>query len=189
MNLFLIGYRCSGKSTIGKSIADAIDWSFVDSDKRVIKECGKSIKGIIDTEGWKSFRRMERATLEQICTADRQVVATGGGVVLDADNIKAMKSSGLVVWLSATAATIRKRMHADKNTGDYRPALTDRGKMEEIEDILLQRIPYYESASDFLIHTDDVPVDEITEAIIEKLNASRRIKSIRAKHKAPIVKN
>ena len=175
MNLFLIGHRCSGKSTVGQSIAAAIDWSFVDSDKRVIKECGKSIKDIIDTEGWPSFRRRERSTLVRICTKDRQVVATGGGVVLDADNIKAMKTSGPVVWLSATAATIRKRMHADKNSGDYRPALTDRGKMEEIEDILLQRSPYYESASDFSIHTDDVPVDEITATIIEKLNASWKL--------------
>jgi shikimate kinase len=79
MNLFLIGYRCSGKTTIGKSIAMTIDWSFVDSDLLVIKKNGNSIKDIIDTAGWDAFRRMERSTLRQICTKDRQVVATGGG--------------------------------------------------------------------------------------------------------------
>jgi shikimate kinase len=173
MNLFLIGYRCSGKTIVGKSIADAIDWTFVDADTLLVKEGGMHIKDIIGTEGWESFRRRERATLEQICTKDRQVVATGGGVVLDADNIRAMKTSGMVVWLSATAETIQKRMRADKNTDNFRPALTDKGKMEEIEDILLQRIPYYESASDFFIPTDDVPVDEITQTIIEKLNQKR----------------
>jgi shikimate kinase len=169
MNLFLIGYRCSGKTTVGKSIAMTIDWSFVDSDLLVIKKNGNSIKDIIDTAGWDAFRRMERSTLRQICTKDRQVVAAGGGVVLDADNIKAMKASGTVVWLEASAATIQERMRQDKNTENFRPALTDKGRMEEIEDMLLKRNPYYESASDFSIHTDDVPFDEITQNIIQKI--------------------
>jgi shikimate kinase len=169
MNLFLIGYRCTGKSTIGKSIAMTIAWSFVDSDILVIKECGKSIKDIVDTAGWEAFRRRERSTLKQICTKKRQVVATGGGVVLDADNVEAMRTSGMVIWLGATAETIQKRMLQDENTRALRPALTDKGRMEEIEDMLLKRNPYYESASDFSIHTDDVPVNEITEIIIQKL--------------------
>jgi shikimate kinase len=170
MNLFLIGYRCSGKTTTGKSIAMRIGWPFVDSDIRMIKECGKSIKDIIDTEGWNAFRRMERSILKQICTEDRQVVATGGGVVLDADNVAVMQAGGTVIWLSATAETIQKRMLQDKNTGDFRPALTDKGKVAEIEDMLLVRNPYYEDASDFIIHTDGVPVNEIAQTIIEKLS-------------------
>jgi shikimate kinase len=169
MNLFLTGYRCSGKTTIGKSMARAIDWSFVDSDLIVIKENGKSIKDIINTEGWDAFRRMERSALKQICANDRQVVATGGGVVLDQSNIKTMKTSGMVIWLEAGAETIQKRMLRDKNTGDFRPALTDKGRMEEIEDMLLKRNPYYESASDFSIHTDNAPIDEITQKIIQKI--------------------
>ncbi len=170
MNLFLIGYRCSGKTTIGKSIAMAIGWSFVDSDLLVIKESGKSIKNIIDTKGWDAFRRMERSALKQICTKERQVVATGGGVVLDPDNIKAMQTSGMVVWLDATAETIQKRMLQDKNTGNFRPALTDKGRIEEIEDMLLNRNPYYETAADFSIPTDDTPVKEITHKILDILN-------------------
>ena len=172
MNLFLIGYRCTGKTTIGKAIAAAIEWSFVDADTVLVRECGKPIKDIVDTEGWDAFRRMERSTLKQICTKDRQVVATGGGVVLDKANIKAMKTSGMVIWLGATAKTIQKRMLQDKNTGNFRPALTEKGRMEEIEDMLLKRNPYYESAGDFTIQTDDVPVGEITQTIIEKLNES-----------------
>ena len=172
MNLFLIGYRCTGKTTIGKAIAAAIEWSFVDADTLLVRECGKPIKEIVGTGGWEAFRRMERSTLKQICTKDRQIVATGGGVVLDKANIKAMKTSGMVIWLGATAETIQKRMLQDKNTGNFRPALTDKGRMQEIEDMLLKRNPYYESASDFSIHTDDVPVSEITKIIIEKLNES-----------------
>jgi shikimate kinase len=169
MNLFLIGYRCSGKTTIGKSIAKTIGWSFVDSDIWVIKACGKSIQDIIDTEGWNAFRRLEHSTIKQICTHDRQVVATGGGVVLDADNVRAIKNSGMVVWLDASAETIRKRMVEDRNSKHFRPALTDRGRIEEIEDMLSQRNPNYMSASDFFIHTDDLPPGEITRRIIERL--------------------
>lgn len=175
MNIFLTGYRCSGKTTIGKSIARTIDWSFVDSDELVIKESGKSIQGIIDAQGWDAFRRMERSALKKICATDRQVVATGGGVVLDDANIKAMQASGMVIWLDAGAETIQERMLQDKSSENFRPALTDKGRMEEIEDMLLQRRPYYESASDFAIQTDNVPINEITQRIIEKLNQIRNI--------------
>ena len=170
MNLFLIGYRCSGKTTIGKTIAEIIDWSFVDADVILVKESGRPIKEIVDTEGWEAFRRMERSILKQICTKDRQVVATGGGVVLDEANIKAMQASGMVIWLDAGIETIQKRMLQDKNTKNFRPALTDKGGMEEIEDMLLQRKPYYENASDFSIPTDDMSINEITANIIEKLS-------------------
>jgi shikimate kinase len=170
MNLFLTGYRCSGKTTIGKSIARTIDWSFVDSDLLAIKESGKSIQDIIDTQGWDAFRRMERSALKQICANDRQVVATGGGVVLDDANIKAMQASGMVIWLDAGAEIIQKRMLQDKSTENFRPALTDKGRMEEIEDMLQQRRPYYESASDFTIPTDNMSVDEIAAIIIKKLS-------------------
>jgi shikimate kinase len=170
MNLFLIGYRCSGKTTVGKSIADAIDWAFVDADAMLVEACGKSIIDIIATDGWEAFRSMERSTLKQICAADRQVVATGGGVVLDAANIETMKTNGRVIWLVATAATIRKRMRADENTTEFRPALTDKGTLAEIEDLLAERNPYYERASDVIIHTDSLPVAEIAHQILHKLN-------------------
>lgn len=170
MNLFLIGYRCSGKTTVGKSIADTFDWTFVDADAVLVKTSGKNIKDIIDTEGWDSFRRMERSALKQICTQNHQVVATGGGVVLDTTNIEAMKTSGLVIWLVATAATIRKRMLADQNTDNLRPALTPKGALAEIEDLLTERSPYYEAASDFFVHTDEMPVDDIVKKILKKIS-------------------
>ena len=169
MNLFLIGYRCTGKTTVGKSIAAVMDWLFVDSDLQVMKDSGKHIKEIVASKGWEAFRRMERAAIKQICKKDRQVVATGGGAVLDETNVRVMKTGGPVVWLGATSETIQKRMLQDKNSEGFRPALTDRGRIEEIEDMLVKRNPYYESASDFSIHTDDVPVEKIVEIIIQKI--------------------
>jgi shikimate kinase len=169
MNLFLIGYRCTGKTTNGKSVAATINWSFVDTDNLLVEECGKQIKDIVNTEGWQTFRRRERAMLRQICTKKRQVVATGGGVVLDADNVRTMHASGIVVGLGATAETIRMRMLQDINTANFRPALTSKGLIDEIKDVLSQRNPCYEGVSDFFIHTDGVPVVEITQMIIQKI--------------------
>ena len=170
MNLFLIGYRCSGKTTVGKTIAKNLGWAFVDADAMLTAACGKSIKEIIDTDGWASFRRMEHLTLKQICAKKRQVVATGGGVVLDAANIDVMKTSGQVVWLNASADTIRSRMRADTNTEHLRPALTEKGTLAEIEDLLAERRPHYERASDFLVQTDGIPVAEIAQRILDQLN-------------------
>jgi shikimate kinase len=170
MNLFLIGYRCSGKTTVGKSLAKTLGRDFVDADAMLTDACGKSIKDIIDTDGWESFRRMERSTLKQIGAKQRQVVATGGGVVLDAANIETMKTSGHVVWLNASADTIRSRMLADSHSEHSRPALTDKGALAEIEDLMVQRNPLYERASDFLVQTDGIPVAEIVQWILDKLN-------------------
>ena len=71
MNLFLIGYRCSGKTTVGKSIAKNLGWAFIDADAILVDACEKSIKDIIATDGWESFRRIERSTLKRICAANR----------------------------------------------------------------------------------------------------------------------
>ncbi len=128
MNLFLIGYRCTGKTTIGKSIAMTIDWSFVDSDILVIKKCGKSIKDIVDTEGWESFSPPGAFNTE----ADLHKGSAGRGhrrrewcsmQIMS----RQCKPAVWVIWLGATAETIQKRMLQDKNTGNFRPALTDKG--------------------------------------------------------------
>jgi shikimate kinase len=169
MNLFLIGYRCSGKTTIGKSVAETIDWSFVDADYMLVEKCGKQIKDIVDTKGWQAFRHRESSMLKQICKKKRQVVATGGGVVLDENNVRTMHASGIIIGLGATAETIRKRMLQDINTANFRPALTAKGLVDEIKDMLSKRNPCYKSASDFFIHTDGLPVDEITQTIIQKI--------------------
>lgn len=107
--------------------------------------------------------------MRRICSKDRQVVATGGGIVLCADNVEAMKNTGIIIWLRAAAQTIEQRILRDQNTGDLRPALTNKGLVAEIEEMLLKRSPYYESASNFFIHTDGIPVAEITQTIMHKI--------------------
>ncbi len=169
MNIFLIGYRCVGKTTVGKSTARMMGRSFVDSDMLIVQESGQSIQKIVDTEGWNVFRSMERSMLKKICKKDHQVVATGGGMVLNTDNVEEMKKSGTIVWLRATTLTILERILQDENTGNLRPALTDKGLKEEIEETLLERNSYYENASDFFMNTNGIGVAEISKILIHKI--------------------
>ena len=168
MNLFLIGYRCSGKTTVGKALGEALNQPFIDTDAVLVRRYGQHIREIVDTEGWQAFRQKERSTLEQICEKDRQIVATGGGVVLDNLNVRLMKSSGFLIWLQATAETIRWRMAPDENTANFRPPLTDRGPIREIEDMLVGRNPCYERVSDITIQTDHRSIFQIVELIVHR---------------------
>jgi shikimate kinase len=170
-NVFLIGYRCTGKSSVGRPLAATLGREFVDTDSLVVSENGMSIKEIVDTYGWETFRRMEHAVVKEVCFLDRRVVATGGGIVLDTDNVKLMKTSGRVIWLRASSETIKARMLQDQASEALRPALTSTDSILEIEETLAQRAPLYQQAMDFAVDTDHRGVDEICDVIIGNLKA------------------
>ena len=170
MNIFLIGYRCTGKTSVGRNLAKSLGRPFFDADAEIVEEQGLNISEIVSQQGWNAFREMEKATIIKVCALDDFVVATGGGVVLDDENVKNMKKSGVLVWLKATLGTIKKRILRDNNTKDFRPALTLKGSAEEIEETLLFRNPYYENAMDFYVDTDYFGIDEVCSAIIKKLS-------------------
>ncbi len=166
-NIFLIGYRATGKTSVGKMLAEDFGWSFADSDSEIMKQEGMSISEIVSEKGWDFFREKERAVIKRLLTLDIRVVATGEGVVLNSENIKDMQSNGAIVWLRAKPETIRKRMALqDEITPGLRPALTSEGAIEEI---LAARTPLYENAMDFYIRTDRFGVDVICRAIANKL--------------------
>ncbi len=168
-NVFLIGYRCSGKSSVGQSLAAKLGWPFLDTDLLLVSESGISIKEIVDTHGWQTFRKLEHAMVERVCALNRRVVATGGGIVLNADSVTLMKKKGRLVWLRAKPETIKTRMRQDKDTRDFRPALSTKDSITEIDETLVKREPCYRQAMDFLVDTDDRTIDEICDAIIRQL--------------------
>ena len=168
-NLFLIGYRCTGKSSVGKLLGAALGRAFVDTDSQVVTKGGMSIREIVDNRGWQAFRRMEKTVLKQVCTVGRRVVATGGGIVLDADNVALMQGSGRIIWLRASPQTIKARMAQDRDSKAFRPALTSKDNLSEIEETLIERQPLYEQAMDFSVDTDNVRLDVIVDIIIENL--------------------
>lgn len=170
MNIYLIGYRGSGKTSVGPPLSRLLGWPFVDMDDEIVREVGLGIKAMVAAHGWGFFRARERALIERLSIRDRLVVATGGGVVLDAQNVAEMKKSGRIVWLAARASTLRNRIREDERSGDFRPALTDRGASNEIEAQLLERAPVYRAAMDLCIPTDRVRPDAVCRQIVTALN-------------------
>ncbi|MBW2644472.1 MAG: chorismate synthase, partial [Deltaproteobacteria bacterium] len=158
MNIFLIGYRCSGKTSVGKSLAKKLGISFFDTDSELVRKHGMNISEIVRRQGWSIFREMEKVVIKRSCAFDDYVVATGGGAVLDIENVRHMKESGVLIWLKATPETIKKRILQDKNTKDFRPALTSKGFVKEIEETLLSRNQYYENAMDFYIDANSIGI-------------------------------
>jgi shikimate kinase len=169
MNLYLIGYRCCGKTSVGKMLAGQTGRQFIDCDTMLVDEAAMSIKQIVDSRGWEVFRGLEQKILKRVCRLNDTVVATGGGVVTNAENVQHMKKSGVVIWLKAEPDTVKKRILQDHTTDNFRPSLSAKGVLKEIEETLESRLPLYEAAMDFCVQTDDVAVDAICRSIHEKL--------------------
>jgi shikimate kinase len=169
MNIFLIGYRCTGKTTVGRFLAKRLERLFFDTDLELVKEQGINISDIVSKRGWAAFREIEKRVIQCACERDNQVVATGGGAVLDEDNVKRMKDSGVIVWLKADINTIEKRIIEDNTTRDFRPSLTSKGSVEEVRETLLTRNPFYERAMDFFVDTDFMDIEAVCVTIIQKI--------------------
>lgn len=163
MNLVLIGYRGTGKSTVAELLATQLGWRAVSTDARVIEQAQRAIPDIVARDGWDHFRDLETAVCVALKDQDRLVIDTGGGIILRPNNMDLFKSNGLVFWLTATVTTITRRISEDTQ----RPALTD-GKtfIEEIQDVLTERTPKYRAAADHVIATDDLSPEEIAARIM-----------------------
>ena len=147
----------------------------MDTDRMIVEATGTSIAQMVDKNGWPFFREQERQAMKTVSAMDRQVVATGGGIVLDARNVSAMKHSGMVIWLTASEKTIEERMLADDATAGNRPSLTGQGLIGEITSVLSERRPFYEMAADFTIDTDQEKIAAICDRIGEAMKRDTAI--------------
>lgn len=173
VNIYLIGYRGAGKTAVGRCLSAALARPFCDMDEELARRCAGTIREFVGRHGWPAFRRAEKALLQEIARQSGRVVSTGGGVVLDAENVSAMRRSGRVVWLRAAAKTLRERLQADEGTPDNRPALNAAIPLdEEIRSTLSERTPLYRQAMDVSVATDGRPVEDICRVISELLNAA-----------------
>jgi len=169
MNIYLIGYRCTGKTTVGKILAQTLRWPVLDSDIELVHEQGIPISEFVESKGWEAFRSIEKNVIQKLSVLDRHVIATGGGAVLDHENVMAMKKSGKLVWLRAKSETIHRRMTLDSKTEESRPALTDKGVFQEIKETLNIRNSIYRKAMDIAIDTDQLKPEDICGIIQGKL--------------------
>ncbi|MCP4577468.1 MAG: shikimate kinase [Deltaproteobacteria bacterium] len=169
MNIVLIGYRCSGKSLVGKTLADYLGLELVDTDQVLEGRVGSPIPHYVAENGWEAFRMLEKMIIRSIANHDQRVIATGGGVVLDWENVRNLKETGWVVWLRTSITSIRERMGQDEVSGKVRPGLTGDNPLEEIEEILSQRTALYERACHYIVNTDQQSPDAVAQDIIQSL--------------------
>ncbi len=173
MRLYLIGYRCTGKTTVGRELARRLGWDFADTDAVLVENFGMSIAEWVEARGWARFRAAEREVLARISRAPGVaaprpgiVVATGGGVILDPENLRRMRETGRTVWLRATPETIRQRMAGDAVTEAQRPPLTGGAADDEIDRVLAERTPRYAEAADLTVDTDNADPDGIVRRLV-----------------------
>jgi shikimate kinase len=165
-NIALIGFRATGKSTIGQLLAKRLGWSFVDMDVALVSSFGMEIDAWVAKHGWESFRKAESRLLNELAGRPGQVVATGGGIILDDDNRKILGGHFLVVWLRASPETILKRLREDRKTAFQRPPLTSLALDEEVRQVLEDRHPWYEATADLTLNTDGLAATELVSRIL-----------------------
>ncbi len=168
MNIVLIGYRCCGKSSTGKRIAEKLGRGFIDTDLLIVKRAGCNIDEMVSMHGWKYFREIEKAVIKEVSSGDNLVIATGGGAVTDAVNIENLRANGFIVWLNADADIIKNRMNGDASSAENRPSLTGRDPSDEIKKVLEQREELYRNASDLEIDTGKININDTADMIIDK---------------------
>ena len=169
MNIVLIGYRCSGKTAIGKMLVRELRRGFLDTDSLIEKNTGCSIEMIISRHGWDYFREIEKRLVEEVSRGDNLVIATGGGVVMDKENVKNLKENGWIVWLKGESEVLKARMDNEQKSGKIRPSLTGADPLEEIKQVLEERTPLYEQAANLVVDTTSFSLMEAASSIIKAL--------------------
>src|SRR5262249_41226273 len=141
--IYLVGYRGSGKSTVGPLLAGRLGWRFLDADALLEQRAGRTVADVFAAEGGAGFRQREAALLAELAGRERHVIANGGGVVLRAANRRLLRESGYCVWLTGDPATLYQRSQTDPASRGRRPALTGLPGPAEVERLMREREPLY----------------------------------------------
>jgi shikimate kinase len=160
VNLALIGFMGTGKTSVGRLVADQLGFEFLDTDELIQIRAGRTIADIFAKEGEPAFRQLERQVVQELSNREKTVIATGGGLPTNAENLAALKSFALVICLWASAEKIWERVRNQS----HRPLLHDADPQKKIRDLLAVRKPFYHQA-DVLINTDLRSVREAAQQI------------------------
>jgi shikimate kinase len=165
--LVLIGYRGTGKSTVGQILAERSGRRLVDCDREIEARSGRSIRSIFADSGEPAFRDWEERTLADLTAeAPGAILATGGGAVLRESNRRRLRGFGFVAWLTAVPDELARRLEADGGGLTNRPALTAAGTLDEIARVLAARTPLYQELADVVIPTDGRDPRDVAEAVL-----------------------
>ena len=162
MNIILCGFMGSGKSTIGKLLADRLNRNFIDLDDYIVQKRGMSINEIFKKYGEENFRKSETQSAKNISLLDNHIIALGGGTVVNPKNAEILKTSGKIIMLDISPENVYQRLKNDKS----RPLLQTDDKLKAITDMMNSRLPYYNNAADYKISVDGKCKEKIIEEII-----------------------
>ncbi len=165
MNLVLIGYRGTGKSTVAQILSRKLGMAAVSPDGEIVREAGMPVAEIVKKHGWTWFRDLESELAKRFGERDDLILDTGGGVILRPENTRNLHRNGAVFWLKASVEVIVDRIQESTE----RPALTQGNSfLEEVEEILSERLPLYRAAADREIDTDLLPPTAVADEIIRE---------------------
>lgn len=166
MNVVLIGYRGTGKSSVGNILAARLDRTLLSTDAEVVKLAGQTIPAMVEQHGWEYFRDLESKVCQKLAGQNGLIIDTGGGAILRSENVEALKQTGKLFWLTASVETITRRIGSDTQ----RPSLTGtKSFIQEIQDVLKDRLPKYQAAADCIIETEGRSLAQVADEILVRL--------------------
>jgi shikimate kinase len=157
----------AGKSSVGRAVAEQLGFDFVDTDELIESRTGKSIPQIFAQDGEPHFRELERAVVEQLCTRERIVISTGGGLPVNQANLDSLKTHALVICLWASADKIWERVRHQS----HRPLLQTPDPQARIRELLTTRAPFYRQA-DVLLNTDNRSQRQVCQQVIQQFRSA-----------------
>lgn len=164
-NIFLVGPMGAGKSTVGRQLAEALSFTFKDSDQEIQRRTGVDIPTIFEFEGEEGFRGRERQVIEDLAAEERIVLATGGGAVLDAENRQNLTSRGVVIYLQCTPEQQFSRTSRDRG----RPLLQTEDPLQVLRDLMEERDPIYRQVADLVVSTEKRGTASVVKEILRRL--------------------
>lgn len=165
-SIALIGFMGTGKTVVGKALAEKLGKEFIELDALIEQQAGKTIPQIFEQDGEVRFRELEIGVTREVAGKKNAVIACGGGIVLNKINIDRLRGECIIVYLTASPGVILKRTAGDK---DERPVLKAADKARHVRGLLKFRRPFYERAADITINTSRLGINSVADLIIEKV--------------------
>lgn len=163
--LVLIGFRGSGKTTLGKELARLLGWNYLSTDEWIEARTGCSIADFVKREGWPRFRLIEREVIRETAETRQAVIDCGGGVVEDSSNMETLAKNALVAWVDAPLEDIYHRLRGERN----RPLLSAKDLRADVAENYRRREPLYHRHAQVYVNTSENPVEECCRLILEEL--------------------
>ena len=167
MAIVLVGYRCCGKTTLGRKLADRLWQDFFDADAELEKRAGRPVADIFASQGEPAFRDLEEQVLAGLLVKNECVISLGGGVVEREANRAALSGSAHSrIYLRCDPAELARRMELEIAAGQIRPSLTGRSPVEEIGEVLARRHPLYQAVATAELDVTNLTADEALARVV-----------------------